>query len=401
MSGFSTLEVVFKITERCNINCSYCYMFNRGNDDYLRHPIYISEGVVSQLAQFLKQAVDDYALSRVTVIFHGGEPLMLKRERFEAICTIIREALTGLVEIKFGMQTNAMLLNEAWIKTFAKFGVGIGISLDGRPEANDQVRVDHRGRGTYEKVIQGLHVYQRAVAHDLVPPPGVICVARPAADGAQTYRHFVDDLGFDQMSFVLPMNSHDDFEVEDTEGYWEFLSGVLQQWLKDDNPYITVRLFEDFIRFLGASARTIDSEDIFYGSECRIVSIASNGDISLDDELKPIGLGQNIGNVVSSSLRDVLESEPARLLNEVWSQMPGECAGCQWVGYCRGGAQHQVKINRFSKKRGFVNRSILCSVLDRLYTEIYSFLAEQGMDKHVMDNSLKLASAPLTFVEIT
>ena len=28
------IEAVIKVTERCNINCDYCYVYHKGNDDF-------------------------------------------------------------------------------------------------------------------------------------------------------------------------------------------------------------------------------------------------------------------------------------------------------------------------------------------------------------------------------
>jgi uncharacterized protein len=47
---------------------------------------------------------------------------------------------------------------------FAKYDVGIGISLDGPKEYHDKFRVDHQGRGTYDSTIAGLRKLQAAIA---------------------------------------------------------------------------------------------------------------------------------------------------------------------------------------------------------------------------------------------
>ena len=36
---------VLKIAERCNLNCSYCYMYNKGDLSYLRRPKFMSSEV--------------------------------------------------------------------------------------------------------------------------------------------------------------------------------------------------------------------------------------------------------------------------------------------------------------------------------------------------------------------
>jgi len=38
-----TIEVVLKLTERCNIDCTYCYVFNKGDESYKKHPKYFTK----------------------------------------------------------------------------------------------------------------------------------------------------------------------------------------------------------------------------------------------------------------------------------------------------------------------------------------------------------------------
>jgi uncharacterized protein len=47
-----TIEAIVKVTERCNINCSYCYMFNLGNDDYKGHSAIMSDETAAATANF-------------------------------------------------------------------------------------------------------------------------------------------------------------------------------------------------------------------------------------------------------------------------------------------------------------------------------------------------------------
>lgn len=73
----SRLEVVLKIVERCNIDCTYCYFFNGQDESFKKHPKSISKNTVNQVSVFLKAAIDDLHIDEIMIIFHGGEPMTI------------------------------------------------------------------------------------------------------------------------------------------------------------------------------------------------------------------------------------------------------------------------------------------------------------------------------------
>lgn len=84
------VDVVYKITERCNLACPYCYFFFGGDDSYLRHSSVTKPPTVAQLGRFLAQGARDLRLDQVNLVFHGGEPLLMKKGLFDAMCVALR-----------------------------------------------------------------------------------------------------------------------------------------------------------------------------------------------------------------------------------------------------------------------------------------------------------------------
>ncbi|WCR54297.1 MAG: Anaerobic sulfatase-maturating enzyme [Wolbachia endosymbiont of Ctenocephalides orientis wCori] len=139
------LYIVFKLVERCNINCTYCYVFNGENDDWKSHPPYVKYEIVDKIIQFLVQGCKELNISNINTVFHGGEPLMYKKRAFDELCNNFNKALTPYTELDFALQTNAMLVSNEWIDLFHKHNIKIGVSLDGPKEYNDVNRLDHKG----------------------------------------------------------------------------------------------------------------------------------------------------------------------------------------------------------------------------------------------------------------
>ena len=157
------LILILKTVERCNLNCKYCYFFNGGDESYKKHPPFISKSTIGDLIQFLKQGVEDLLLKHILVVFHGGEPLLQPIKQFEEICLMLLKELSPVVQLSFKVQTNATLISDEWIDIFSKYNVSVGISIDGPKEYNDVDRVDHKNRGSYDSVRQGIELLQQAV----------------------------------------------------------------------------------------------------------------------------------------------------------------------------------------------------------------------------------------------
>lgn len=76
----STLTVILKMAERCNLNCSYCYFFNGKDFSYKDRPAYITETNIDQLIKFLSKGADDLSINKIVFGFHGGEPLLFGKK---------------------------------------------------------------------------------------------------------------------------------------------------------------------------------------------------------------------------------------------------------------------------------------------------------------------------------
>ena len=387
------LSVVLKIVERCNINCTYCYMFNMDDQSYLKRPKYISIDTVKSVASFLRNGAIDLELDKVTLEFHGGEPLMLRRETFEEICNIFTDALHDLVDISFVMQTNAMLINDKWVELFVKHDIGIGISLDGTKEYHDKYRLDHNGRGTYDRVVKKVKFLQDS---DLMTNAGyrvsTLSVVQPEFDAKVIYRHFVDDLKIYNFDFLLPFFTYNHKLPYPVEIYGKFLVDLFFEWTKDDNPEVSIRFIDSLFNIYNGQPsliygvgpnNMIKNQDIL-----PLINISSNGDLSPTDELRVIEDLEyySSANVDTISLRDFLKAKVFAEINKAQQILPKSCQECCWQKICGGGAI----VNRFDKANNFNNPSVFCNGLKLLYKELANYLISNGFSIDDVSSRLSL-----------
>src|SRR5262249_55045184 len=138
---------------RCNLNCSYCYVYNMGDDGWRSQPKLLPLDVETALIEQLSELAESQARG-FSVVLHGGEPLLLGTRRLGELFARLRAKLPRTCSLH--MQTNGVLLNGAAIDVCAAHDVGISISLDGPPEVHDAFRVSHRGKGSHDRVISAI-----------------------------------------------------------------------------------------------------------------------------------------------------------------------------------------------------------------------------------------------------
>ena len=152
------MNYIIKVTDGCNMHCKYCCVGDK--NEY---------GIISeeQLCQNMKFAAENSTARKETaanIIFHGGEPTLVKAE-------IYRKAIENIVheypEFHFcwKMQTNGFLIPESFIDLFAEYHFGIGVSLDGFASYHDSIRLDCNGNATFDRIIKNiLHMKERGIS---------------------------------------------------------------------------------------------------------------------------------------------------------------------------------------------------------------------------------------------
>ncbi|HUB81294.1 MAG TPA: radical SAM protein [Bryobacteraceae bacterium] len=369
------LNIVFKISERCNLKCDYCYFFFGGDETWKKHPPLVSRKVVEDLGSFAARAARDHRLEKIQLIFHGGEPLLMSQPRFAEMCETLQARQDGF-QFNFGLQTNGVLIDGGWIDLFERFHISAGISLDGPPPVNDLHRLDLKGRSSYDGTVAGLRLMQAAAAQRRIPQPGLLSVINPFADGAQVYRHFVHDLGVRRLSFLTPDYTWDSVAGEAViRGVERFLLESLRAWLADRNSQIRIRVFSELLAAM-IDPHAMEAVQTYRDDYRNIISVSSNGDLGPEDTLRTLDPRfASMGlNVATHDLRNLVESDAWREQADAATIRPEGCKDCGWWKICRAGRP----INRYSKSRGFSNHSIYCAGLQDMYTEIAAFLVRNG-----------------------
>ncbi len=140
----AAVSVILKLRgETCDIDCLYCYEKRKETPD--------SDPIKPAL---IRQLVDTFRGRQISLELHGGEPLTIGRQNMH---DLLMEIAAHESIVRVSMQTNGVLLDDAWIDIFEKTcpKLQIGISVDG-DETGNAWRVDYLGNSTYKRTAAAL-----------------------------------------------------------------------------------------------------------------------------------------------------------------------------------------------------------------------------------------------------
>ncbi len=200
--GLKPSAVYFNPTERCNLNCTYCYI----PQAMRRSGRHMAKGEIIDALERLQRyfAATMEAGARPQIIFHGAEPLLNKEALF---CGIDRFHDV----FRFGLQTNGTLLDQETVDFLTGLGVSIGLSLDGgEGRVTDRTRRNWHGEGIHSRVLEAMErlrgyngwsvisTITRENQHELIPlvelfhrqevPTCLLNIVRCTLPGARTVK---------------------------------------------------------------------------------------------------------------------------------------------------------------------------------------------------------------------
>ena len=151
--------VLIKVVSVCNLNCSYCYVYNSEDVSYKEQPTMMTKETIHSVSKSLIEQSKQQNIG-FAIVIHGGEPLMLGIEKMELLLSLLRETLSKDT-FPISIQTNGLLIKDSFINLFFKYDATISVSIDGNNKMNDLSRIDHNGDSSYLKVIKGIENLQK------------------------------------------------------------------------------------------------------------------------------------------------------------------------------------------------------------------------------------------------
>jgi uncharacterized protein len=311
----------------------------------------------------LEEHIREFELPAFLLVFHGGEPLLFPKRRFDALMKKLRAIAerTGCY-IKCGVTTNAILVDDAWIELFKAHDVDVSVSLDGPAEINDKYRVDFKGRGTLAQTLEGL---TRLRAADLAP--GLISVCNPGTDPEQVLAFVADELGVKEFDILPPDATH----ADNPPPIADYFIKLFDVWFdKYAAKGVRIDTLDAMIRGLAGQLSLSDTIGL---GPIDTITLMPDGSLEPLDVLRIAGDGSTASktHVSSNAIKDV-ENDPVwREAYEASTTLCETCRKCEYLDACGGGHLAQ----RWSSERRFDNPSVYCESWKRIFAHIWERIA--------------------------
>lgn len=330
------LQFVLKVASRCNLACTYCYVYAKGDTSWRGKPAIMPEHVLEAAVRRIVHHCRQSRQRSVRVTFHGGEPTAVGTERFDRWCRLLRTSLQDVCDVELSMQTNGVLLDEDWCALLAEHAVSIGLSIDGPREVHDRARVDHAGRGSHGQVVRGLgRLLDASVAVQL------LCVVQPGESGAYIHEH-LSSLGAGGINYLFPDHTHDTVgAVRALHGRTpcaDYLLPILDEWWLRGDVNTRITPLWNIARLVMGGGSQID---VLGHAPYQYVFVEADGSIEGLDVLRICGGDGLSGTGLSVLHHDFSEiaerSELHRAVMFDGVPTPGACHGCHEEHTCAGG----------------------------------------------------------------
>ncbi|MBQ5678264.1 MAG: thioether cross-link-forming SCIFF peptide maturase, partial [Clostridia bacterium] len=136
------------VAHTCNLNCAYCFA---SQGKYHGERALMSFEVGKRALDFLIE--NSGTRHNLEVDFFGGEPLMNWNVVKELVAYARVQEKIHNKNFRFTLTTNGVLVDDEVIDFCNKEMSNVVLSLDGRQEVHDRLRVDYMGRGSYDLIV--------------------------------------------------------------------------------------------------------------------------------------------------------------------------------------------------------------------------------------------------------
>ena len=361
-SGFDTPTiaiVVVQPTPFCNIDCSYCYLPQRGDKAVMQD--------ATLRASFERVFASGWASDDLSVIWHAGEPLVLAPGFYERAFRAIESLRPLSVHVRHSIQTNGMLISREWCDLFKSWRVGVGVSIDGPRQFNDAHRLTRTGRSTFDRALAGI----RMLRQEGVPFHVISVLSQGSLDAAEEMLEFYESEGIEDVCFNVEESEgahvSELFKGDGLEGRFRRFLGAFWRLARERRRIRFIREIDGMLprvfRPEGEALRNVQVEP--FG----MLNIDCKGNVStFSPELLGLRNAQYqdfiIGNVHASSLEEMRRSDAMRAMEgDIASGVETCRRSCEYFSVCGGGAP----VNKLFENGTFASgRTSFCDLTQKV-----------------------------------
>jgi uncharacterized protein len=329
----------------CNLDCTYCFYLEK-------EKLYLDESDWKMsdevLESYVRQYIESQSAPVITFAWQGGEPTLLGVEFFRKAVELEKKYANGK-RIENTIQTNGVLLDDAWGEFLAANRFLVGLSIDGPRELHDRYRVDKGGQPSFDRVMRGIeHLKKHGAEFNTLTvvqrdnsyhPLEVYRFLKEAGSGFMQFIPIVERIAAkaDPAGLVLISPSYEEqaqvseWSVEPAQ-YGKFLCSIFDEWVRNDVGRVYLQIFDVVLEsWLGMQAGLCIFRETCGGA----LAIEHNGDLySCDHYVYP---DNKLGNILEQPMESLVNSAQQKKFGlDKRDALPRYCRECEVRFACNG-----------------------------------------------------------------
>lgn len=317
--------LILKSLSDCNLRCAYCSLGSK------EHPHRLSEPDTLRALRLFAERCAAEGEQNATVIFHGGEPMLLPPAQYER-CIRTVTAERPEIRFRFCMQTNGTLMTPEYLQLFQNYDIHVGVSVDGDSFVHDGQRTDAAGHGTYQTILRNIRLLQE----NQVSTAALMVATKRALDGSLEFLR-----EFDAMRLPLKINpllslgeavSRPELSLEPGD-YGRYLARAFE-YVAENQLALHISPIEELLHAMLYEETPCGCQ---YDPCCsrRFLCVSPQGVLYpcgrfADGYRNPIG---TLTSGITAEGETVLE----RLRRRRTTELPDKCRTCEILQYCNAG----------------------------------------------------------------
>lgn len=380
----SSLTLVIKPTNACNLRCKYCYVDPNAENGNMS---------LSVLEKLISGALSVPGKENVRFIWHGGEPLLMGVDFYREAVSM-QKKYGGDRTISNNIQSNATLVNDDFLDFFEGESFRFGTSLDGPRELNDLTRVYADGHGAFDDIWAGLQKVKERnnyLAKRGKTTLGGGAIAVLSKKNLSNLNEIYDFFKSNSINFKLsPLiksgrakQNYEDLGI-DVKDYALAMNSLFDRWFYESGEGVSIDPLDTYLE--GSLTGRIN--ECCFGSSCRksFLSIGPLGDVYPCGKFEGIS-NFHLGSLGKSSVSEILSSDANQCLSRSKEDISG-CLSCKYSSRCNGGCIH----NSYTRAGNTSDKDVYCPAYKLMFKHIdeavskeivlikkSSKLAEQGV----------------------
>jgi uncharacterized protein len=353
-------------SSKCNLNCEYCFYHDVANNRAVADFGFMSMETIEVIIRKVLQFASGYA----TFSFQGGEPTLCGIDFFKSVIKIQNKLNINNVRINNCIQTNGVVINSKWAEFLHDHNFLVGLSLDGPHDLHDKYRVDAKGKGSHERVIQASALFNKyKVEYNIL----FVVTDLTARYSDKLYEYFKTN-NFTYLQFMPCIDPKDDERGVhnyslNPKRYTFFLTHFFDKWYADfmTGREVSIRYFDNLVRM--AMGLPPEMCSLLGSCQCQFVFEADGSvypcDFYVTDEWK-------LGNIYENGILGLYESDNCKRFIKSSLSTASICQTCQWKSLCRGGCRRD-RENTHTKE---LERNYYCESFTEFLQYAYPWLID-------------------------